>query len=343
MGILKIPIYYLYKLILIIMGSATNQIATINDCKKINSSAFSSITGDAAKECVTYKDINGNSTVSKYLQAGSVSTSTYKTKVVNPTGYSPSTLNSSYTSDPVYMYDGDLPTAKYTPTTAIKGSASVTCKCVMDTGGIQIGSYVSVSIQIVIGSKSGSNIVWSKSISWTPKFSYKNQTVSYSFELSDTSTGSISDNWDNSERSGQIYATWQITKGQGVDVNTSASIQQFTLQGKQLNTSDQLVKYSDIKSLTSTPTMCTFTINASPSDANVTITTNGYTQSGNSITVPPGHLVSWTVNKAGYTTQSGSQIVTSDYVKYVTLSVASGGSGGGGTSTSSSSRLGVWE
>ncbi len=320
------------------MGSATNQIATINDCKKINSSAFSSITGDAAKECVTYKDINGNSTVNKYLQAGSVNTLTFTTKVVNPTGYSPSTLTGSYTSDSVYMHDNELPTAIYTPTSAINGSVSVTGKCVIDTGGIEIGSYISVSIQIVLGG----NVAWSKSMSWNPKFSYKNQTVSYVFDLSNASTGSIYDGWDDFERGGQIYANFQITKGQGLDVNTSASIQQFTLQGKQTNTSNQLVKYSDIKSLTSTPTRCTFTISPSPSSANVTITTNGYTQSGNSITVPPGQLVSWTVNKAGYTTQSGSEIVTSDYVKYVTLSVASGGTGGG-SSTSSSSRLGVWE
>lgn len=319
------------------MGSATNQIATINDCKKINSSAFSSITGDAAKECVTYKDINGDNTVNKYLQAGSAGTPAFTTKVVTPTGYSPSTLTGTYSSDPVYMYDSSysLPTAIYTPTSAVSGSASVVAKCVIDSAGHQFGSYISVTLQIVIGGY----IVWSKAISYNPMFSYQNQTVSYSFELSDTSTGSIYDNWDSYAHGGQIYANWIIVKGQGIDVTTSASIRAIILTGKQLNTSDQLVKYSDIKSLTSTPTMYTFTISPSPSSASVTITTNGYTQSGNSITVPSGQQVSWVVSKSGYTTQSGSHVVTSNYTKSVTLS-ASGGSTG---PVSSSSRLGVWE
>lgn len=322
------------------MGSATNQIATINDCKKINSSAFSSITGDAAKECVTYKDINGNSTVNKYLQAGSVNTLNFTTKVTSLTGYTTETSDSSYVSDPWYLYNDSLPTARYTPSAAVNGSAYVDMTCTIPSsyiGNNSFTTYVSVSLQIFIGN----DLVWSYSKSFTPTFYYSNQSQSSSLQLNNANTGSIINNWDNYERSGQIYAKWNITTGQYVNVSTSATIQAIKLVGKQANTSNQLVKYSDIKSLTSTPTRCTFTINASPSDANVTITTNGYTQSGNSITVPPGHLVSWTVSKAGYTTQSGSQIVNSDYVKYVTLSVASGGSGG--SSTSSSSRLGVWE
>lgn len=331
-----IPIYYLYKLIFIIMGSATNQIATINDCKKINSSAFSSITGNAAKECVTYKDINGSSTVSKYLQAGSVSTNSYTTKVVTPTGYYPDPNTGTYTGDVVYMRDAALPTAKYTPTANIVGSVYVTCKCVIDPAGHQFGSYVGVAVQIFIGNYR----VWAKSMSWNPMFSEINQSVSYSFSLSDTSTGTIFDNWDSGQHGGKLSASLQIIKGAGMDVTASASIPKFTLQGKQSNTSNQLVKYSDIKSLTSTPTMYKFTISPTPSSATVTITTNGYTQSGNSITVPSGQQVSWVVSKTGYHQQSGSHVVTSNYTKSVTLSAQSGG---GGTSTSSSSRLGVWE
>lgn len=323
------------------MGSATNQIATINDCKKINSSAFSSITGDAAKECVTYKDINGNSTVNKYLQAGSVNTLTFTTKITSLRGYTQSTSDSSYISDPVYLYNGSLPTAIYAPKAAVAGNAYVDMICAIDPSYFDGGSrtfttYVSVSLKIFIGDYN----VWEYSKSFTPTFSYANQSQSSSFQLNNANFGAIYDLWGNGERSGQICAKWEIMTGQYVNVDTSATIQAINLVGKQANTSDQLVKYSDIKSLTSTPTMCTFTISPSPSSANVTITTNGYTQSGNSITVPSGQLVSWTVNKSGYTTQSGAHIVTSDYVKYVTLSVASGG---GGTSTSSSSRLGVWE
>ena len=55
-----------------------------------------------------------------------------------------------------------------------------------------------------------------------------------------------------------------------------------------------------------TPTMYTFTINPTPTSATVTLTAAGYTQSGNSITVPNGTTVTWSVSADGYTTQSGT-------------------------------------
>ena len=69
-----------------------------------------------------------------------------------------------------------------------------------------------------------------------------------------------------------------------------------------------------------TPTMYTFTINPTPSDATVALTASGYTQSGNSITVPSGTSVSWSVSKDGYTTQSGTHTVTKTESRSVTLS-----------------------
>lgn len=74
------------------------------------------------------------------------------------------------------------------------------------------------------------------------------------------------------------------------------------------------------------PTNYTFTINPTPSTATVALTASGYTQSGNSITVPSGTSVNWSVSASGYTTQSGTQVVTSTSSKSVTLS-ASGESG----------------
>lgn len=68
-----------------------------------------------------------------------------------------------------------------------------------------------------------------------------------------------------------------------------------------------------------TPTTYTFTINPTPSTATVTLTASGYTQSGNSITVPSGTSVSWSVSADGYTTQSGTQSVTSTSSKSVSL------------------------
>ena len=62
-------------------------------------------------------------------------------------------------------------------------------------------------------------------------------------------------------------------------------------------------------------TMFTFTINATPSDA--TITLNG--QTTKSITVDYGTSVNWSVSKSGYTTQSGNEVVTSDITKNIVL------------------------
>jgi hypothetical protein len=67
----------------------------------------------------------------------------------------------------------------------------------------------------------------------------------------------------------------------------------------------------------------TFTINPSPSDATVTLTASGYTQSGNSITVASGTTVTWQVSKSGYTSQNGTQVVTSTSSKNITLNASS--------------------
>lgn len=67
----------------------------------------------------------------------------------------------------------------------------------------------------------------------------------------------------------------------------------------------------------------TFTINPSPSDATVILTASGYTQSGNSITVASGTTVTWKVSKTGYTSQNGTQVVTSTSSKNITLNASS--------------------
>lgn len=67
------------------------------------------------------------------------------------------------------------------------------------------------------------------------------------------------------------------------------------------------------------PTMYTLTINPNPSDAIVKLTANGYSQVGNSITVPNGTIVSYIVSAFGYTTQSSSVVVTSTQEIVITL------------------------
>lgn len=65
----------------------------------------------------------------------------------------------------------------------------------------------------------------------------------------------------------------------------------------------------------------TLTINPTPADATVTLTAEGYTQSGNSITVPSGTSVQWTVSANGYVSQSGEETITEDTTKQITLSL----------------------
>ena len=66
----------------------------------------------------------------------------------------------------------------------------------------------------------------------------------------------------------------------------------------------------------------TLTIVPSPSDATVTLTAEGYTQLGNSITVPEGFTVIYSVVKPGYSQKRDSIVVNSDITLNVTLDQA---------------------
>ena len=65
--------------------------------------------------------------------------------------------------------------------------------------------------------------------------------------------------------------------------------------------------------------LVTYTINPTPSDATVSLTANGYTQSGNSIVVASGTTVSWSVSKTDYVSQNGSEVVSSNTTNPVVL------------------------
>ncbi len=69
--------------------------------------------------------------------------------------------------------------------------------------------------------------------------------------------------------------------------------------------------------------MVTITVVPTPSDATVTLTADGYTQSGNSISVPVGTVLAWSVAKTPtYNTQTGSFVVTGPDTMSVELSSA---------------------
>lgn len=65
----------------------------------------------------------------------------------------------------------------------------------------------------------------------------------------------------------------------------------------------------------------TLTINPIPADATVVLTAQGYTQSGNSITVSAGTSVFYSVSKTGYITESNTVTVNSDITTTVELEV----------------------
>lgn len=63
----------------------------------------------------------------------------------------------------------------------------------------------------------------------------------------------------------------------------------------------------------------TYTLNTLPKVASVLLTAGDYVQNGNSITVPEGTTVTWTVENIGYTSQTGTEIISSDLVKDIEL------------------------
>lgn len=66
---------------------------------------------------------------------------------------------------------------------------------------------------------------------------------------------------------------------------------------------------------------CTLTVSVSPNDATVVLTATGYPQVGNTISVPSGTSVTYTVSKTGYTTVTDTVTVTQDQTINVQLSL----------------------
>ena len=66
---------------------------------------------------------------------------------------------------------------------------------------------------------------------------------------------------------------------------------------------------------------CTLTVAVSPNDATVVLTATGYPQVGNTISVPSGTSVTYTVSKTGYTTVTDTVTVTQDQTINVQLSL----------------------
>lgn len=81
------------------------------------------------------------------------------------------------------------------------------------------------------------------------------------------------------------------------------------------------VTQTETDTVTLVETLYTYTINPTPNDATVTLSATGYSQVGNSISVPYNTLVDWSVSKANYTTQSGTKTVTETTSDSITLNL----------------------
>lgn len=148
----------------------------------------------------------------------------------------------------------------------------------------------------------------------TKEVTLEEETPRYSFTMSatpNTATITLADGSNTITGTGTATLS-NIPEGNEVSYTVSAS-GYITQSGTEVVTSDVS------KSIELEVETFTLTINPTPADATVTLTAEGYTQSGNSITVPSGTSVQWSVTAEGYTTQSGTQIVSSDLTLPITL------------------------
>ena len=109
------------------------------------------------------------------------------------------------------------------------------------------------------------------------------------------------------------YTTVTGTGTQSITVDSGVEVH-YTVEKINYETEedDVTVTQDDTISITINPLLI-FTVNPTPSDATVTLTASGFYQSGNSIYVSSGTVVSYTVAKNGYVTVTGTETITSDY------------------------------
>ena len=97
-----------------------------------------------------------------------------------------------------------------------------------------------------------------------------------------------------------------ISVPRGTTVTWSVSANNYVSQSGTKVVNDNCADNITLKALVE------FTVTPTPNDATVTLIATGYSQVGNSIKVPYGTTVMWMVEKTGYTTRSGSKIMTED-------------------------------
>lgn len=108
--------------------------------------------------------------------------------------------------------------------------------------------------------------------------------------------------------------------GNSITVSPGTKVK-YTVSKTDYITQSNVIEVNETQTvdITLSETLYTYIIHPTPSDATVTLAAAGYTQSGNSIQVPKGTTVNWTVSKANYVSQSGTKVVNDNYADNITL------------------------
>ena len=109
-----------------------------------------------------------------------------------------------------------------------------------------------------------------------------------------------------------LTATGYTQVGNSIQVPRGTSVNWVVSENNYVSQSGTKVVNDNCADNISLKALVEFTVTPTPSDATVTLIATGYSQVGNSIKVPYGTTVMWMVEKEGYTTRSGSKIMTED-------------------------------
>lgn len=176
--------------------------------------------------------------------------------------------------------------------------------------------YVSTSSAITLKANTTLKVALKKEVSFILHLTQSSASASFSMDDSGSAFGGStipvrpSDTWTDS--AGKYYKVL-VPEGSVLHITVS-------LSGYESESITTTVDKDTSLTLTLKRILYTLTINPTPSNATVKLTASGYTQSGNSITVPTGTSVSYTVSASNYNTRTGSLSVTSTQTLSVVLS-----------------------
>lgn len=117
----------------------------------------------------------------------------------------------------------------------------------------------------------------------------------------------------------ELTAEGYTQEGNSITVLATTRVHWKVYKSGYLPKSDYVIVNNDTTLPVSLTQAATLTINPTPADAIVTLTAEGYGQYGNKITVPLNTTVYWSVVKTGYVSQYGSEVMTADTTKNITL------------------------